>query len=558
MTTLARTAPVHVPLNLRALAFVFLGLFLGSSLGSRALAAAALDAGQQKFLSEAQSYQQQVETNLQLAQQTAGPGTAAPPASRARLALVRLESAKQALPQVSARLERLPSGHPDVQALRQRFDAASSAVAQLENRLTGGSAAAATSGGVTASGARLDYRQEESLKNARYHAREVEGGAAALTQLVEQLRPVADWKTIDHRLVQRGINTIADARKRAGQAGEHLATLPPDGQGVKPVADALAQAVAAVDAAAVFLAPLHEKLVALVSPASYPSLAADIARLRELSSMYGNSSIVLENRLRAAELIRDAAAVGAERDRLVAAYGSLIQQRTAEGEQLAGINSYFAERLAAFMAAAREQLAALPGEIEAHLAEADGMADQAVVNQTPAFFTGGIPQRLEWAQEKVVLLEALDPAGGAAMKEKLAQFRRRLAQRESALRESIVASNELPPDRYSGGDRDEIGRIATAALKKILPDARVLSVRIPSQDWKREAMWRYQAGSWYKIDRSRLQAQLIVAHDDRLAAIRAVDLWKNHISGDEITAAPLHGRDEELPPQYFLPLSKMK
>jgi hypothetical protein len=50
----------------------------------------------------------------------------------------------------------------------------------------------------------------------------------------------------------------------------------------------------------------------------------------------------------------------------------------------------------------------------------------------------------------------------------------------------------------------------------------VLAVRFPSQQWNRETMWRYQNREWYRIDRSKLQAQLIVKRDAKLAAIQPV------------------------------------
>lgn len=80
-----------------------------------ASAAADLSADQKKLLEEAQKHAQQAEENLKLAQQSAGPGEGKPTGSKAKLAQVRLNSAKQLLAQVKGRLSKLPGDDAGVQ-----------------------------------------------------------------------------------------------------------------------------------------------------------------------------------------------------------------------------------------------------------------------------------------------------------------------------------------------------------------------------------------------------------------------------------------------------------
>lgn len=55
-----------------------------------------------------------------------------------------------------------------------------------------------------------------------------------------------------------------------------------------------------------------------------------------------------------------------------------------------------------------------------------------------------------------------------------------------------------------------------------------------------------------------MQLQLIVRHDGELALMRAIDIWKDHLAGDEITATPLWEPHEGMEPMNFLPLAKAK
>lgn len=540
--------------DLRPVALVL--SFLISTLGGGALAFAAdLTAEQQKLLEAAQAQLKQADANLELALQSAGPGTAQPTGSKAKLAMMRLNSAKGPMANVTALLEKLPADNADVQAFQTQVDDVAARMAALESRLAGGTTeqAAPTDGGV-----KLDYKQEAELKNARFFVREIEGLDAALKQLVEQVKPVQDPSTLDHRLIAQGMNTVARARERAKTAHGHLDPLPADGQGVRPVAEQLQQLMASIDAADAVLAPIHQKLSAQLDPAGHSNLAAHTERLRELATMFGNPNVLVDDPVRAAELVAQAPAALEERQRLEKQYSILINQQTEDGKRVAGVSRYFDEKCAAFSAAAAERKSALPAEIQADLDAANALADQAVQEKKPLFFTGGIPQRVEWAESKLALYAALDPPGAGTVRQKVSTAREHLRAQQALLRESIIASNELPPDRYAGGDRDVLGRLAVEAWKQVQPDAEILAIRIPSQDWKREQIWRNQTGDWYKIDRSGVQVQLIVRHDGKLAVVRPINMWKDHLSNDQIIGLPLNTPTDELQPHEFLLLEKVK
>lgn len=71
-------------------------------------------------------------------------------------------------------------------------------------------------------------------------------------------------------------------------------------------------------------------------------------------------------------------------------------------------------------------------------------------------------------------------------------------------------------------------------------------------------MWRLENRTWYLIDRSRLQAQVIVKHDDKLAVIRPVNLWIDHVAGDKQTAFPMDDLKAELEPSRYIQVEKVK
>ena len=273
--------------------------------------------------------------------------------------------------------------------------------------------------------------------------------------------------------------------------------------------------------------------------------------------MYGSTDVFQSDRPRAAAAVAELPQAIKEHDRIVKDYALLVQQQTDMGKRLAGTSNHFKQKLAQFVESAKEQKQSLPSEIDADLKRANELAETAVKEQRAPYFTGGIPQQMDFASDKLVLLQALDPEAAKIASEKIEQTKSDLKTKQQSLSEGIINSNQLPNDTYAGADRKKIEEMAIEAWKKEQPDAEVLAVRIPSQNWKRETMWRYQ-NSWYFIDRSKLQAQLIVKHNDKLAVIRPINLWIDHTSNDEYKAFPMDGIRDDLIPQRFMLVEKVK
>ncbi|MCE9554474.1 MAG: hypothetical protein K8T91_14000 [Planctomycetes bacterium] len=530
---------------------------------------AALDGGQKQTLATAENGLKQIEANLKLAQGAAGAGTAAIQGSRSRLVQSRLVMAKGPLAQVTELLATLPADDAQVAAVKQRLDAVTAGVAAIEARLGAAPATAPVPAPSTnpaanppaaapSSEVRLDYKQEQLAKDARSYLAEIEGLAGGAADVVKKITPIQDQLTIDHRLVQSAANSIAKGRQRAGLVQGRLEQLPKNGQGVAALITQLTEATASLDASDKIIAPLYKKLSALVDPGSYPALEADIKRVQELAGMYRDPQVLTSNCERAAALVSQAPAAQAEALRFAKAYAPLVQQQTPAGERVQKMGQFFQENYAAFSAAAAQRKLALPAEIAADLAKANRMAEQAIAEQKPAFFGGGIPQIVAFAEEKLILLTALDPAGATAMKAKVSAAKQQLKAREASLKDAIITTNELPPDRYAGSDKAALTQLAIATWKKTQPTAEILAIRFPSQQWNRETLLRWENRAWHPIDRSRLQAQLIVKQDAKQAVIRPINLSTNHLNNNQVTAMPMDGVADELPPQRYLLIDKVK
>ncbi len=516
------------------------------------LLAADLTRQQANTLAQIDLNLKRAETGIPLVEQALGTG-ATPTASQLRLAESRLGQPQSLVSQLQPLMAKLPADHPDVAPVKKRLDAAAAKIAELEAKLGGGDEPAPANAGV-----KLDYRQEGQLKDAAFNLREVDGRADAVAEVIKQVEAAKDPGAIDYRMVDGAMNTIADARARGANGAGRLATLPADGQGVQSTSDALKKSLARLDGYEKTLKPLHTKLMSAVNPGSYPTLEADAKRLSELAQMYASPDVLENRRASAAELVGQLPAAATEKARIMKTYAAIIQQETDQGKKIGSIGVHFDKQYEAFGTAAQKQKASLPAQIKSDMADVTKLADQAAAEQKPAFFVGGIPQKMEGIEEKVALLSALDAAEGEAARKQVIALRADLKVRVDKLKQAIVDSNELPPDRYKGADRAQLEELAVGAWKKIQPDAKVLAIRIPSENWQREEIWRHQAGSWYKIDRSKVQVQLLVKKDDKVVVNRPIDLWKDHTQNEQINSFPMDTKESEIQPMNLILLSKVK
>jgi hypothetical protein len=533
------------------------GLLAAICLAAPIASAAELTSAEKQYLAAAKKSVAQLQTNLKLATEAAGPGEGAPPANKAKLANARLQVSRQSAANVDAYLEKLPADNADVKAVRDDYDEAMKAVDALAGRLAGNGDGAAKPAPAGAA-APLDYRSEQAFKIARSNVDGVTASADKLDKVVAEVKAAKDKSAVSDGILSAGMASIQSGRRQAGYAEDQFKKLPADHPTVKAAADELRAAVARIDAAAKVIEPLHKASAKAGDGGSYPDLQTDIQRLDELAAMLGTGILSAGDRTPAAELAKQLPALKEEGGRLLTKYASLLSKDTPASRNLQANAKRLSYHVEKFEEALAREKQALPQQIDADLAQAAKLAEQAVKEQKPAFFGGGVAQNLTFAQNKLVLFEVLDPAGAAPLKTKLDQTRDAVKKQEASLAGAIIAANPLPPDKYAGGDKAALIQRATDAIKKQNPKREILAVRIPKSQWERETKWRYENREWRKIDRSRLQAQVIVKRDDTIAEIRPVNLWTDHTDNDAVSAIPLFGATVVLSPADLLRVSQVK
>jgi len=511
-----------------------------------------LSAREAGVLKAAEGALKTADTNLKAAESAAGPPGQTVPVSRARLALTRAASARSYVDAAAKAIEPLPADNAQVKAFRAKLDETRQAIDALEKRLTG---PVVPKVGI---GTKLDFKQEKLLKDADFHLRFMEGATEPLTKFAEQVKAAPDPDRLDYNQLRQASATIAKSRERKGYVEGYLKELPPAGMGVPLTAERLKNASAGIDAADKVIAPAEERIRKLLDPAGYPSLNEDVKRLQGLSLMFSQTRAFENNPALAAELVTVEPAAKEELARVLKAYGPLLFHQSEAGKPIAGAAAGLTERFKEFDALVNESRRTVPAAIRADLGKAEKLAEEAVGEQKPLYFRGGIPQHLDRAHGNLVLCAALDPEAAKALRSELAETEKRIRLKQASLRAQIIAENPLPPDRYTGADRAALIAQATAAWKKQQGDAEVLAVRIPSEQWTRKASWQRVNSTWYYSDGSTLQVQLLVKFDDKLAVVRPVNLWADHLKNEAITANPLHSIKDEPTPESLLAIEKIK
>lgn len=535
----------------------------------------ALDDQQAAVLGQAQTALKNAEADLNAARGSAG--TAAKPAtgSRAKLTASRLDSARQRLKQAAELLGKLPAEDDAVAAEKQRYDnvvagvdevnaiinppaSADSGTSSDANKDAAEPDAPAAPQPAAENAPKLHYTQEELLKNANWYLRETNSYADKAATVVSRLDG-GDGKPV-HSEVVAALGNIDTGIKKHALAVDYINQLPGDHPLVKQAAVEINQAGDRLGAMASRLGAAEAELGKLAGIGNYPNYSKDYELLGDFVRRYYDFNQAMQQPEQLSQVIAEDGQVLAEVKRIAQTYLPLVEQKTAEGAQLENRFNYFQEKRGTFAAALIEYKNSLPAAFEADIQEAVSLADQGVAEQKPMFFgkDSGIEQRFGWAEQKLLVLRAFSEEEAQPYVQRLAEAREQIKQRAKALEAKIIEENTLPNDAFTGEDRDAIIQLAKEAWMKQQPGAEVLAACIPSQAWTRDTRWRWSSDAFYKIDTSKVQVQLIIKHDDRLAVIRPVNMYMNHLKADTVSASPMDAIGDELQPQRFMLLTKVK
>ncbi|QDV07758.1 hypothetical protein Poly30_32900 [Planctomycetes bacterium Poly30] len=569
---------------LRALLFLFL-------IGSLTAAAPARSASLGD-VEGVNSALKRAEANLQLVDGSIGHLTAPPKGSAAKLSRMRLDMAHADV-EVAGKLVAALKDGVGVTEAKARFAAAEALYEKLDGILTGAPPApkpqpkpqptpvptpapkdppkpdqpapvpvpAPAPAPTPPATVKLGYPHADTFKNTLFTLNRVEQDTAKLAASMAECRPLEDQLSVSHRVTGAALELGKETLRQAGFVQAGFEKIPANGEGVAEAKKRLATARESLNSCMAYFQPLNEKLAQLVDPTAYPSLQTDLERLRDLSSAYRDPAMQFrQNRAAAADAFQQSDAALAECKRIEAAYARLVQQDTPEGRAVKSSCENLEEARAAFLTGAAEVSRALPAEIEKDIAEVERVAGEAVANQKPMWFTGGIPQQVGFIDDKLSLLMALDPVKGAETLAHVEALKAGLAKQADSLKELIIRENPLPADGYRGADRDAVVAIATDGWKHQQSDFELLAVRIPSDTWKRVTKWEYSNGTWYFVDVSWLQVRLIVADEDNPAQAidRPVNVRMDHQNGDKMIGVPLWGFGDALQPSSYLLRTKIR
>jgi len=269
--------------------------------------------------------------------------------------------------------------------------------------------------------------------------------------------------------------------------------------------------------------------------------SADLKRIQEISLMYGNPALFESQPKIAIENLKQLPGAKAERDRIAKKYEAMIHDESFEGRNMAGVLKRFDDFVARFEEAAQQYAADAPAKIDQTLEDVLRMGKEAVDNQRPLYFdpNGGIAQRLGWAQMRYEVLAALAPDSPQTteVKTKLDAARQQIAQMKSALNDQIIASNTVPRESYSGSDKPQLIELIKSKWAQAGVPGDNLKTGINSQSWQRDTRWHWDHhDTWNKSDKSHLQGYIITKIDGTHAVLHHINLTKDHLANDTITA----------------------
>ncbi len=385
---------------------------------------------------------------------------------------------------------------------------------------------------------RLDYRQEQAIKDARYYLSQVEGTTGLIAQ------KSAGMKVGDASVQIQDVDNLLANKTRLAQyltnTEARLKQLPAEHPDVKVEQARFDKARAELDAQDRKLTEIRNALAGVVAKGGGAGWKADFDRLREINATFANPQVIETQPEAAIETIKLILPVQEERKRIAAKYADLLKQTTPEAKDMNSVLRYFDEVFGRFDTALKGFVASAPAAVGKSVDDALQMGEGAVAGKKHAFFGqgGGVNQRLDEAQTRLNVLAAAAPDSPAtvAARQKLEAARAKVKTMQAALHDDIVQSNQPPQDRYNGPDKAALIEIVKKKWAGSGIAAEVLRTGINSTAWQRETRWDWRAGAFHKVDISRIQGHVVVKKDAATALVYHINLLKDHLAGDTITA----------------------
>ncbi len=388
--------------------------------------------------------------------------------------------------------------------------------------------------------ARLDFRQEQSLKDAVFYLDQAEGIVAAME------KASADWKAGDAAVPINQVNGLLMERDKVvrylNNAGTRFKVLPGTHSKVAPEIkryDAVAAALATVQTK---LIEIQKGLADVIKKGAGPEYKADFDRLKEINSMYANPDSLRSRPTASLETAKQFAAAKGERERIAAKYAAMLKQPTGEAKQMNEVLAHSDEVFTKYEKALTDFIAGGPGVVEKACDEVAASAKEGVEKNRPGYFGehGGVTTKLARTEEFLGVLTALAPdaEGTQRARAKLDATRVSVNQMAATFMESIIAAKRPPEDNFREADRDALLKMLEAKWAKEGNGQAILKMGVINAQWTRETKWAWNGSikAWEKVDKSRVQGFIITKLSDTQAANWPVNFVKDHLAGDAVAA----------------------
>lgn len=372
-------------------------------------------------------------------------------------------------------------------------------------------------------------RQERNLKEAQKKLERCTGDyAKEMAELGDALIPPAFFEKYLGQaddVVTKCEAMLADLDKNG---------CPTDDARVKAIRDFAADAQARIAEFKSEIEPKLGKSRELADPANYPNLDADFEKLDEFAKAYSTTSFLSQPE-KIARLAAEFPQVTKWCSERFAEYKPLITMTGGKESPLYKRYEKTANAVKKFQAAASEFVAECEQEVPRTCAGAVEMGEQAAAEKKPAFFTGGVKQKLEQAKARIDVCASLLPADDArrkAMTDALASARAKCDALAGSLKAEILAATRAPNDVYRGTDKAAHEAAIRAAWSKEHPNDEILAVRFHMEQFDRDTKWTWQSAdsSWNKSDTSVLCATVIVKTGAEIATMYPAYVNVDHLS----------------------------
>ncbi|MEK7468147.1 MAG: hypothetical protein AAB074_12090 [Planctomycetota bacterium] len=374
-------------------------------------------------------------------------------------------------------------------------------------------------------------RQERNLKEAQGKLKALQDGYAAEWEKLkapETMVPPAWFKgnmAKGDEVLKKCDGMVSDLEK---------SKCPPDNARVKAITDWVTQARADVAKLNAEMAPKLAEMETLANPKNYPNLDADFKQIDTVAKAYAFKGFQ-SNPDKVAELAKEFAQAVTWGNEKFKEYRPIMVLSGGKSSPLFKKYEAMSNAIKGFQTEAGEYFKKAEAEVPALLKKAEEMAAKAAAEKKPAFFTGGVQQQFDWAENYMKVCRALVPADDerlVKMESAWAASKKKVDEQAGTLKELIVAETRPPDEKYSGADKEEIRAKVMEEWKKAWPKDEVMMIRMHMANFDRreKATWDSGSKSWEFSDRSVLCVTVIVKTSDKIATSYPAYVNVNHIS----------------------------